>query len=76
MQFNQGGLTMDDTRGNFQPIEEQQAMTVQEAGERGIFRVGQQVTIGESFFRVRKITRKDLILRLLPRGGRDLSEVR
>ena len=37
----------------------------QRAGE--IFAVGDTITVGDSRFRVRKITKKDLVIRLIPR---------
>ena len=40
-------------------------------GAGGIFSIGDKVEIGGSRFRVRKITRKDLVLRLLPRGVKE-----
>lgn len=64
---------MDSGKGRFEMLEEEKANAYLsgeiEKPERagGIFKVGEELEIRGSKFRVRKITKKDLILRLLPR---------
>lgn len=64
---------MDSGRGTFEPISEELADSYREGTklkpERagGIFTVGEELEIRGSLLRVRKITRKDLILRVLRR---------
>jgi len=64
---------MDSGNGNFVMLERARAEALlsgeEEKPERagGIFSVGEELEIKGSKFRVRKITRKDLILRLLVR---------
>jgi len=69
---------MDDGKGSFVPITKQMC-ELYEAGQTtedlarglgaGVFAVGDIVELRGSRFRVRKITKKDLVLRLLPREG-------
>ena len=64
---------MDTGEGRFQPLDQRifeaymsgQKQKPEKAG--GIFSVGEELEIKGSRFMVRKITRKDLILRLLPK---------
>ena len=64
---------MDSGNGNFEMLERDRAEALlsgeEEKPERagGIFSIGEELKIKGSKFRVRKITRKDLILRLLVR---------
>ena len=64
---------MDSGDGRFERLEQERfdALTSgeEEKPERagGIFSVGEELEIRGSRFKVRKITRKDLVLRLLPR---------
>ena len=66
---------MDTGNGRFEMLESERFNRLisgeEEKPERagGIFSIGEELEIDGSKFRVRKITRKDLILRLLPRGG-------
>lgn len=64
---------MDSGNGKFERLEQERYDRLlhgeEEIPERagGIFSIGEELEIKSSRFRVRKITRKDLILRLLPR---------
>jgi len=64
---------MDSGNGNFEDIDTE-TMAKYFSGELekperagGIFSTGEEIEIRGSKFKVRKITRKDLILRLLPK---------
>ena len=64
---------MDTGNGEFEMLQKERLDALlsrqEEMPERagGIFSVGEQLEIKGSKFKVRKITRKDLVLRLLPR---------
>ena len=69
---------MDDGKGRFREVEEAELYQILERGKGTeipyLFRVGEELTIKGSRFKVRNITPKKLILRLLPRltdGARD-----
>jgi len=51
--------------GRMEPIDEEKYTSAKTEG-RAVFRVGEVVTVNGGRFRVRKITRKDIILRGLP----------
>jgi len=55
---------MDDGKGSFVPITEEQ---FEEPPVEGKFRVGQAVECNGSRFRVHAIRRKQLVLKLLPK---------
>ena len=64
---------MDSGEGRFEMLRQERANALlsgeEEMPERagGIFSVGEELEINGSKFRVRKVTRKDLILRLMVR---------
>lgn len=61
---------MDTGDGNFAMFKEREALekAMQDTPNHGgVFRVGQKVEINGSDFRVARITRKGLVLRLLPK---------
>lgn len=61
---------MDTGEGHFRSIEDQEhadKLMEEFRNHGGIFGVGEVVELRGSKFRVRKITKKDLILRLLPK---------
>lgn len=59
---------MDAGHGAFIPLAEPIAADLQQLAETvpHLFRIGQEVTVNGSRFRVQKIARKRLVLRLLP----------
>jgi hypothetical protein len=62
-----GGVSMQDVRtGRMVPIEEEKAKELERAGDVPVFHVGEEVMVKGGRFRVRKITRKDVILRGIP----------
>lgn len=73
-------LKMDSGNGNFEKLDRERFGALlsgeEEKPERagGIFSVGEELEIKGSRFRVKKITRKDLILRLLVRHSMKQGE--
>jgi len=59
---------MDDGKGRFNPMTEETFQEAEEDGDLdGKFRIGQIVKCNGSTFKVSKIMRKRLMLKLLPR---------
>jgi hypothetical protein len=62
-------MGMQDTRtGAVVPISEEEYSKRKADGSAPVFRIGELVTVNGGHFRVRKITRKDLVLRGVPAG--------
>lgn len=58
---------MDTGKGYFKPLERKEAETQMNTNESIVFRVGEVFKIKGSRFRVEKILKKKMMLRLLPK---------
>lgn len=63
---------MDTGEGRFRMLSESEvsSMMLQEPGRQDVFKVGEELRIKDSHFRITKITRKKMMLRILPRAKR------
>ena len=58
---------MDTGKGHFKPLGRKEAETQMKIDESAVFRVGEVFKIKGSRFRVEKILKKKMILKLLPK---------